>query len=72
MPLFYLFKRVRKRIETVFFQLDDQFIMIRNYAKDVTDLLSAILAKASAMTILQYINKFITNQPIGKVKYALF
>jgi len=70
-PQFYPFKKVRKRIETVFSQLDDQFMMIRNYAKGVTGLFSRILAKVSAMTILQYINKFITNQPIGKVKHAL-
>ena len=70
-PQFYSFKKVRKRIETVFSQLDDQFMMLRNYAKDVTGLFSRILAKVSAMTVLQYINKFITNQPIGKVKHAL-
>jgi hypothetical protein len=70
-PQFYLFKRVRKRIETVFSQLDDQFMMVRNYAKDITGLFSRILAKVSAMTILQYINKFINNQPIGQVKHAL-
>ena len=70
-PQFFLFKRVRKRIETVFSQLDDQFMMIRNYAKHTTGLFSRILAKVSAMTVLQYINKYINNQPIGKVKHAL-
>jgi hypothetical protein len=70
-PQFFLFKRVRKRIETVFSQLDDQFMMVRNYAKHVTGLFSRILAKVSAMTVLQYINKHINNQPIGQVKHAL-
>lgn len=70
-PQFYQFKKVRKRVETVFSQLDDQFMMVRNYAKNVNGLFSRILAKISAMTILQYINKFINNQPIGKVKHAL-
>jgi hypothetical protein len=70
-PQFYLYKRIRKRVETVFSQLDDQFMMVRNYAKNVTGLFSRILAKVSAMTILQYINKYINNQPIGKVKNAL-
>ena len=70
-PQYYQFKKVRKRIETVFSQLDDQFMLIRNYAKDVKGLFSRILAKVSAMTVLQYINKFINNQPIGQVKHAL-
>lgn len=70
-PQYYQFKKIRKRIETVFSQLDDQFMLIRNYAKDVKGLFSRILAKVSAMTVLQYINKFLNNQPIGQVKHAL-
>jgi hypothetical protein len=57
---YYLFKRVRKRIETVFSQLDDQFMLIRNYAKNANGLFSRVLAKVSAMTVLQYINKLLT------------
>ena len=70
-PYFPLFKRVRRRIETVFSQLDDQFMLVRNYAKNTKGLFTRVLAKISALTILQYINKFINNQPIGKVKHAL-
>ena len=68
---YYQFKKLRKRIETVFSQLDDQFMLVRNYAKQVPGLFSRILAKVSAMTVLQYINKFIKNQPVGQVKHAL-
>ena len=70
-PHFPLFKKMRKRIETVFSQLEDQFMLGRNYAKDVEGLFTRVLAKISALTFLQYMNKFINNQPIGKVKHAL-
>jgi hypothetical protein len=69
-PLFVPFAKARKRIETVFSQLADQFILIRNYAKDTKGLFVRIIGKISAFTILQYINKM-NNKPIGRVKYAL-
>ena len=59
-----------KRIETNFSQLCDQFLFIRNYAKNVTGLFTRIIGKISAFTVLQYINKN-NNKPIGQVKYAL-
>jgi hypothetical protein len=64
------FKRFRKRIETLFSQLDDQFLLIRNYAKDVSGIFTRILAKITTMTALQYLNK-INDRHIGRVKYAL-
>jgi DNA-binding MarR family transcriptional regulator len=69
-PQFYLFKKYRKRVETLFSQLDDQFMMTRNYAKDTAGIFTRILAKITAATALQYINK-INNRPIGQLKYAL-
>ena len=33
-PAFKPFRKVRKRVETLFSQLDDQFLLLRNYAKD--------------------------------------
>lgn len=68
-PTFKAFAKARKRIETVFSQLDDQFMMIRNYAKQQRGLFTRVLAKIGAMTIMQYINKE-NNKPIGRVKYA--
>jgi len=69
-PQFYLFRKCRKRAETLFSQLDDQFMMTRNYAKDIAGVFTRILAKITAATALQYLNK-INNRPIGKLKYAL-
>jgi len=69
-PQFYLFRKYRKRVETLFSQLDDQFMMTRNYAKDIAGVFVRILAKIAAATALQYLNK-LNNRPIGKLKYAL-
>ena len=70
-PQFPVFKKIRKRIETVFSQLDGQFMLGRNYAKNIDGLFTRVLAKISALTVLQYINKFVLNQPIGRVKHTL-
>ena len=70
-PQFPVFKKLRKRIETVFSQLDGQFMLGRNYAKNIDGLFTRVLAKISALTVLQYINKFVLNQPIGRVKHTL-
>ena len=68
---FPAFAKARKRIETLFSQLCDQFMIIRNYAKDTDGLFARIIGKISALTILQYIN-YKNEKPIGRVKYALF
>lgn len=59
-----------ERIGALFSQLCDQFMIIRNYAKDTERLFARIIGKISALTVLQYIN-YKNNKPIGKVKYAL-
>ena len=69
-PTFKPFAKARKRVETLFSQLDDQFMVCRNYAKQQVGLFARIISKVSALTVLQYIN-FINNKPIGRVKYAL-
>lgn len=69
-PTFVPLAKARKRIETLFSQLTDQFLTIRNYAKITSGLYARIIAKISALTILQYVN-FINNKPIGRIKYAL-
>ena len=66
-----VFRRVRKRIETIFSQLCDQFMIRRNYAKTFHGLASRILSKITAFTLLQYINKFISGRPLNHVKHAL-
>ena len=70
-PVIWILKKVRKRIETVFSQLCDQFMMQRNYAKSFTGFKSRILAKITGFTTLQFLNKFFYNKPISRVKHAL-
>lgn len=67
----YIFRKIRKRIETVFSQLCDQFMIQRNYAKSFIGYKVRILGKVTGFTILQYINKYITGRPVGRIKYAL-
>ena len=69
-PKFPPFAKARKRIETLFSQLCDQFMIVRNYAKETEGLFTRIIGKISALTILQYIN-YKNGKPIGRVKYAL-
>ena len=70
-PPTWPYKRFRKRIETVFSQLNDQLMMIRNYAKQPDGLFTRVAAKVAAFTMLQYIN-FLNHRPIGQVRYAMF
>ncbi len=69
-PTFQPFAKARKRVETNFSQLTDQYMVIRNYAKQTDGLFARIIGKISAQTIAQYFN-YINNKPIGRVKYAL-
>lgn len=69
-PTFIPFAKARKRIETDFSQMCDQFMICRNYAKDTAGLFTRIIGKVSAFTAMQYFN-YINNKPIGRVKYAL-
>lgn len=64
-------RKVRKRIETLFSQLCDQFMIRRNYAKSFYGLKTRILCKITALTLLQFINKFITKRNLNNIKYAL-
>ncbi len=70
-PVIRILKKVRKRIETVFSQLCDQFLIQRNYAKSFTGFKSRILGKVTGLTILQFLNKFVYQKPVSRVKHAL-
>lgn len=70
-PVIRILKKVRKRIETVFSQLCDQFMIQRNYAKSFAGLKSRVLAKVTALTMLQFLNKFLYDKPVSRVKHAL-
>lgn len=71
-PQFYLFKKHRKRIETLFSQLCDQFMIRRNYAKTFEGFKTRILAKITALTIVQFINKNYLNRNINNLKSNIF
>lgn len=70
-PQPYIFRKSRKRIETLFSQLCDQFLIRRNYAKSFQGFKTRILAKITALTLIQYINKFIFDRPINNIKNQL-
>ena len=67
-PQPYVFKKSRKRIETLFSQLCNRFLIRRNYAKTFEGFKTRILAKITALTLVQYINKFIFDRPINNIK----
>ncbi|TCI83767.1 IS982 family transposase [Tenacibaculum sp. M341] len=64
----YIYRKSRKRIETLFSQLCDQFMIRRNYAKSFEGFKTRILSKITALTLIQYINKFIFNRNINNIK----
>jgi len=67
-PQPYLFRKSRKIIETLFSQLCDQFMIRRNYAKSFIGFKTRILSKITALTIVQFINKFHFNRNINNIK----
>lgn len=69
-PQPWVFRKARKRIETLFSQLCDQFMIRRNYAKTFIGLSTRVLAKITALTILQFINKQ-NGRNINLIKSAL-
>jgi hypothetical protein len=69
-PQAYIFRKSRKRIETLFSQLCDQFMIRRNYAKSFDGFKNRILSKIMALTIIQLINK-LNNRNINNVKICI-
>lgn len=67
----YIFRKKRKRIETLFSQLCDQFMIRRNYAKSFKGFKTRILSKLTALTMIQYINKFIFDRNINNLKISI-
>jgi hypothetical protein len=66
-PQHPVFRRCRKRIETLFAQLCDQFMIRRNYAKSFEGFKNRILAKILALTTIQLINK-LNNRKLNNIK----
>jgi hypothetical protein len=67
----YIFRKKRKRIETLFSQLCDQFMIRRNYAKYFNVFKTRFLSKTTALTTIQYINKFVFNRNINNIKISI-
>jgi len=56
-PFSPVFRKARKRIETLFSQLCDQFMIRRNYAKSFQGFATRILSKITALTMIQWVNQ---------------
>ncbi len=67
----YMLKKSRKRIETLFSQLCDQFRIRQNFAKSFNGFKTRILSKITTLTLIQYLNKFLFNRPINNLKVNL-
>lgn len=70
-PQYYQYKKYRKRIETLFSQLCDQFMIRRNYAKTFEGFKTRILAKITTLTSIQFLNKFVFDRNINNLKINL-
>jgi len=67
----YIFRKSRKRIETLFSQLCDQFKIRNNYAKSFEGFKTRIISKITSLTVIQYINKFEFNRNINNLKILI-
>ena len=63
--------RIRKRIETNFSQLKDQFNWATNHAKSFLGLGTRLLSKITSFTMIQYLNVFVFHRQINKIKVNL-
>ncbi|MCX7545237.1 IS982 family transposase [Marinicella gelatinilytica] len=66
----WVYSKARKRIETLFSQLCDQFMIRRNYAKTFKGFATRIMAKITALTIIQWIN-YLENRNINNLKIKI-
>jgi hypothetical protein len=67
----YVFRKKSKRIETLFSQLCEQFMVRRNYAKSFRGFKTRILSKIAVLITIQYINKFIFGRNINNIKISI-
>ncbi|KAA6321715.1 hypothetical protein EZS27_028664, partial [termite gut metagenome] len=66
----FIFRKFRKRIETLFSQLGDQFMIRRNYAKSFDGFKNRTLSKIMTLTMIQLINK-LNNRNINNLKTCI-
>jgi hypothetical protein len=65
------YKSKRQMIETFFVQMCDHLDLKRNYAKSNEGLVSRLISKLSAMSILHWINH-INGRKLVQIKHALY
>ena len=63
-------KKSRKRIETLFSQLCDKFMIRRNYAKSFDGFKNRILSKIMTLIVILFINK-LNNRNINNLKIKI-
>lgn len=68
-PPVWAYKKLRKRIETVFSQLHDSLMLKRNYSKQFCSLITLMAAKIAAMTFMKYVD-FVNPRPVGQIEYS--
>lgn len=67
----YIFRKARKRIETLFSQTSDQFMIKRNYAKSFNGFKNRILSKITAITVIQFINQ-VSGRKLNNLKTSFY
>ena len=60
-PTFPPFAKARKRVEMLFSQIVDQFMLCRNYAKQQVGLFARVISKVSALTVRHTLTVLTTN-----------
>jgi hypothetical protein len=70
-PFSKLKGKIRNRIETNFSQIHGQFLWSINHAKSFMGLAIRILSKITTFSMIQYLNVFVFNRPINKIKTNL-
>ena len=64
-------RKSRKRIETLFSQLCDQFKIRNNYAKSFNGFKTRVLSKITALTFIQFVNVFVFSRKMNRLKIEL-
>ena len=67
----YILMKSRKRIETLFSQLCDQFKIRNNYAKSFNGFKTRILSKITALTFIQLVNVFVFKRNMNNIKISI-
>jgi len=68
LTIFDVSQKSRKRIETIFSQPCDQFMIMRSYAKSFDGFKTRVLSKITVLTVIQAINWFVFGRNPNNVK----